>query len=454
LVVTYTLAATALFGVWAVVAVQALNKNLHATLDNSLAARATPFLQALSEPEAPDLPAAAADPSSGRVTDGLAVVLAPGGSVRFSEPAGAAAGVRAALPLDEPDSPYLLNRTINGEELRLRVDAVRRSDGVWHVVVGIGRETTDVASDRVQDVLEIALPALLIIVIVGTWLLAGSALGPVERMRAEAATLGATDAEVRLTEPGTGDELQALAVTFNDLLDRLHLSLTQQRDFVADAGHELRTPLAIMSAELELADRPHRTPEELREAIATTREEVQRLHELAEDLLLLATEERALPDLSATVDLQQVVAAAVTTHQGVADRHGVRLHAVLPMACPVPGEATALRRAVDNVLSNALDHTPAGGAVAVTLGPGVAGQVCLQISDTGPGFPPEFLPHAFDRFRRAQTARTSSASTGLGLAIVAAVVRGHGGTVQATNADPGPGATVRIMLPMADPAAR
>jgi hypothetical protein len=449
LVVTYTLAATGLFGVWAVVAVQALNNNLHATLDNTLAARATPFLQALNEPEAPDLPAAAANPGTGRVTDGLAVVLAPDGSVRYSEPVAAAAAVRAALPAGAVHSPTIRNRDINGEELRLRVDAVPRVDGVWHVVVGIGRETTDVASDRVQDVLEIALPALLIIVIGGTWLLAGSALGPVERMRAAAAALGATDAEARLTEPATGDELHALAVTFNDLLDRLHLSLAQQRDFVADAGHELRTPLAIMSAELELADRPHRTPEELREAIATTRDEVERLRELAEDLLLLATEERSLPDLSATVDLQQIVAAAVTTHQGVADRHGVRLHAVLPTACPVPGEATALRRAVDNVLSNALDHTPAGGAVAITLGPAAAGQVCLQVADTGPGFPPEFLPHAFDRFRRAHTARTSSASTGLGLAIVAAVVRGHGGTVSATNADPGPGATVYITLPMA-----
>jgi signal transduction histidine kinase len=451
LVVTYTLAATGLFGVWAVVAVQALNNNLRATLDTSLAARATPFLQTLSEPEAPDLPAAAADPATGRVTDGLAVVLAPGGSVRFSEPAAAAAGVQAVLPADEPDSPYLLNRTIDGEQLRLRVDAVRRKDGVWHVVVGIGRETTDVASDRVQDVLAVALPGLLIIVIVGTWLLAGSALGPVERMRAEAAALGATDAEARLTEPSTGDELQALAVTFNDLLDRLHLSLTQQRDFVADAGHELRTPLAIMSAELELADRPHRTEDELREAVATTRGEVERLRDLAEDLLLLATEERALPDLSARVDLREVVAAAVTAQQALADRQGVRVHAVLPAAASVAGEAAALRRAVDNVLSNAVDHTPTGGTVSVTLGPAAGDTVRLQISDTGPGFPPEFLPHAFDRFRRAETARTSGSSTGLGLAIVAAVVRGHRGTVQASNQVPGPGATVSITLPMAGP---
>jgi signal transduction histidine kinase len=451
LVVTYTLAATGLFGVWAVVAVQALNNNLHATLDTTLAARATPFLQALNDPESPDLPADAADTGTGRVTDGLAVVIAPDGSVRYSDPPAAAAAVRPVLPLEDLGTPALLDRDVSGQQLRLRVDTVRRSDGVWHVAVGVGRETTDEASDRVEEVLAVALPALLVIVAAGTWLLAGSALRPVERMRAEAAALGASDAEARLTEPATGDELHALAVTFNDLLDRLHQSLAQQREFVADAGHELRTPLAIMVAELELADRPHRSPEELREAISTTRSEVERLRNLAEDLLLLATEEQALPDRSARVDLREVVAAAITTRQGSADRQGVHLRASLPAGCPVQGDAAALRRVVDNLLSNALDHTPAGGAVTVELRPAAAGMVSLQVRDTGPGFPPEFLPHAFDRFRRAHTARTSNTSTGLGLAIVAAVVRAHGGTVQARNAEPGPGATVTVTLPMARP---
>jgi heavy metal sensor kinase len=454
LVVTYTLAATGLFGVWAVVAVQALNNNLRSTLDTTLAARATPFLQALNEPESPDLPAAAAEPGTGRVTDGLAVVLAPDGSVRYSDPPTAAGPVRAVLPPAESTSPALLDRNVNGQQLRLRVDTVARRDGVWHVVVGVGLGTTDEASDRIEAVLRVTLPVLLIIIAGGTWLLAGAALRPVERMRAEAAALGAGDAGARLTEPATGDELHALAVTFNDLLDRLHHSLAQQRDFVADAGHELRTPLAIMLAELELADRPHRTPEELREAIATTRSEVERLRELAEDLLLLATEERALPDLTAAVDLREVVAAAVSARQGIAERAGVTLEVRLPLSASAAGDAAALRRAVDNVLSNALDHTPAGGSVSVELRPATAGELCLEVSDTGPGFPPEFLPHAFDRFRRAQTARTSSASTGLGLAIVAAVVRAHGGSVAAANRAPGPGATVSITLPMAPGAAR
>lgn len=451
LVVTYTLAATGLFGVWAVVAVQALNNNLHSTLDTTLAARATPFLQALNEPESPDLPAAAAEPGTGRVTDGLAVVLAPDGSVRYSDPSAAAAGVRAVLPIVDVETPALLDRDVNGQALRLRVDTVARKDGVWHVVVGVGRETTDEASDRIEAVLAVALPALLVLIAGGTWFLAASALRPVERMRAEAAALGSSDVEARLTEPATGDELHALAVTFNDLLDRLHHSLAQQREFVADAGHELRTPLAIVVAELELADRPHRTPAELREAIATTRSEVERLRNLAEDLLLLATEERLVPDLSDRVDLREVVAAAVTGRQGIADRQGVHLRAVLPTGCPVQGESPALRRVVDNLLSNALDHTPPGGAVSVALRPAAAGSVCLEISDTGPGFPPEFLPHAFDRFRRAQTARTSSTSTGLGLAIVAVVVRAHGGTVAASNRMPGPGAVVTVTLPMARP---
>jgi hypothetical protein len=364
--------------------------------------------------------------------------------VQYSEPAVAAASVVAGLPTPGGPTPVLLDRTVASEQLRLRVDRVTRADGTWTVVVGVGEQTTDAAADRVQDALELAGPVLLVVIVAGTWLLGGAALRPVERMRAQAASLGASDVATRLSVPDTGDELHALGVTFNDLLDRLHHSLAQQRDFVADAGHELRTPLAIMCAELELADRPNRTPDQLREAIATTRVEANRLKDLAEDLLLLATHERRAAE---RVELAGVVAEAVTARRGGAQRAGVRLEVDVERDFAVLGEATALRRALDNLLSNALDHTAPGGRVTVRMASTGPDRVRLQVLDTGPGFPPEFLPHAFDRFRRADTARTARSGSGLGLAIVAAIVAAHGGVATAANNEPGPGACVSLNLP-------
>jgi hypothetical protein len=448
-VVIYTAAAAVVIAVFGFLAAQALDHSLGSTLNSALAARATPFLQALADEGSPDMPATAQSAGRTRTTDGLVVVLDGSGAVRYSEPLGAAKSVDAVLPAAAEGSPVLVDRTVSGEDLRLRVDRVPRADGTWTVVVGVGRESTAAAADRVQDAMEFAGPALLVLVGVGTWLLAGAALAPVERMRAQAASLGASDSEARLSVPDTAGELHRLGVTFNDLLDRLHHSLSQQREFVADAGHELRTPLAIMCAELELADRPNRTPEQLREAVTATRVEANRLKDLAEDLLLLAADSRRLVE---RVDLSDVVAEAVAARLPGAQRAGVRLEQPTDAAFPVLGDPAALRRSLDNLLSNALDHTGPGGCVEVRLDPDGPGRVCLSVTDTGPGFPADFLPHAFDRFRRADTARASrlaGSSTGLGLSIVATIVANHGGSVHAVNNDPPPGARVSLILPTA-----
>ena len=439
LVLVYTGAAVALTGCLAVAAVQGLDHSLRSTLDSTLAARATPYLQVLAEPGPVELPVPAAEATNAS-REGLAVVIDPTGAVKYAEPASAA---KIAVPPPTGHSTRLVNRSVKRQKLRLRVDRVSRADGTWTVLVGVDRETTEAAADRVQDVLEYTLPLLLLIIVTGTWTLAGSALTPVERMRAEAGELGHADAAGRLTVPEGRDELHALAVTFNDLLERLHLSLAQQRELVADAGHELRTPLAILCAELELADRPGRSAQELREAISGARAEAARLAALAEDLLLLATHEGrpATP-----VDLSGVAAEAVEARRGPADRAGVSLHLSAPETCVTQGDPTALRRALDNLLSNALDHSPPGSTVEVGMDAG-PDAVVLRVRDGGPGFPPDFLPHAFDRFRRADTARSSQSSNGLGLAIVAAIAHNHGGTAAAVNNEPPPGACVSITLP-------
>lgn len=447
LVVAYTIAAASLFAVAGVVSVRALGANLYSTLDATLAARATPFLQALNEPGTPELPGPpGTDP--GRISNGLVVLFAPTGEVRYSEPAGAAQQLGTLSGTADP-AIVLTDRHLGGEPLRLRMDTVRRPDGTWRLVVGVRADTTERAYLHTRRVFVFALPALLLVVAGGTWLLAGSALRPVERMRAEAAQLGRTQASRPLTVPHTGDELEALGVTLNTLLDRLHQALGQQRDFVADAGHELRTPLAILVAELELADRPGRSAEELRAAITRTRSEATRLQRLAEDLLLLATHEQMPTRTVELLDLREVAAAAVDARDVAAARAGVRLQVRDATPCPVRGDPHDLRRAVDNLLSNALDHSPAGGEVTVIVGPDSPTTAGLAVRDSGAGFPPAFLPHAFDRFRRADPARAGETGTGLGLAIVAAIAETHGGAARASNNEPGPGATVGFTLPLA-----
>jgi signal transduction histidine kinase len=281
---------------------------------------------------------------------------------------------------------------------------------------------------------------------VGSWVLAGAALRPVDRMRRQATEMSQDDV-AHLELPRTGDELHALAVTLNDLLDRLHASLAQQRQLVADASHELRTPLAVLRTELELANRPGRTREELVEAIAAAAEETNRLSRLAENLLALSQLAEVGPHLHArTQPLAPLLDESVDAARERADAatRTFALDAAPELRATVVAER--LRQAVDNLIDNALLVAPAGTAVHVEAHR-ENGSVVIGVSDDGPGFPPDFLPYAFDRFRRPDAARgADDGGTGLGLAIVKAIAEAHGGTAEARNRPTG-GAEVRLILP-------
>jgi two-component system OmpR family sensor kinase len=284
---------------------------------------------------------------------------------------------------------------------------------------------------------------------IGAWFLAGAALAPVERLRRQAASLSATDADASLAVPNTSDEVAALARTMNDLLARMQHALRRQRSFVSDAGHELRTPLAALEAELELATRPSRSVEELREAIANARADASRLQALTENLLVLArSDEHALPLERTITNLGEVLTAARRSARVQADRRGVRV--VLEHKGPIEAEVDPLRirQVVDNLLSNALRHAPQGSVVAIRAEQ-VDGRVTLSVRDEGPGFPDDFLPVAFERFNRPDIARgREGGGAGLGLAIVKAIAEAHGGSVRAANLEPR-GAEVVVTLPMA-----
>jgi two-component system OmpR family sensor kinase len=343
--------------------------------------------------------------------------------------------------------------SVAGDRSRLLATTVPSSGQRLLVIVGTGTDVSDAAVARARSALLLGGPPGVLLVGLGAWLLAGAALRPVERLRREAAEISDRDTGRRLPIPRTQDEIAALAVTFNGLLARLQGALERERAFVADAGHELRTPLTILRGELELASRPGRSVESLRSAVGRAAEDTDRLIRIAEDLLLLARAESGQPFLDLKVfGLEGLLAAAARGAETLAEPPSVTVTVRCPEELTVRADPDRLRQVVDNLLENATRHSPPGGRVEVVATGLPDGAVLLTVQDHGPGFPVDFLPHAFERFQRADAGRPrDSGGTGLGLAIAAAIVHAHGGRITASNAPSG-GALVSVQLPGEDAA--
>jgi two-component system, OmpR family, sensor kinase len=458
---TLTAAVVALGG--SLLFVHVVRVGLGNNLDNNLEARAQTIAGVLDGTGPVELPDPLLDAGTkvlGQDTvETFAVVRRPDGEILTATGAPAP---HLALPpqlLDLQDGE--LARTtlqVGDQPYRVAALAVGRSDGVWLALAGTSRRANDEALHDLSNALLVAGPVLVILVAAGAWVLAGAALRPVERMRRDAAAHGGTGRE-RLAVPPTGDELARLAVTLNELLERLGSSLARQQDLVADAGHELRTPLAVLRTELELASRPGRSHDELKEAVEHAALEVDRLSQLAEDLLFLARADSSGPLVRPQpTDLAGVLHAAIRSARASADLAGVTLSVDVAPELTAVLDASAVRRAVDNMLSNAIEYAPGGpGRALVQLSAAYGSDLhtlTVSVEDTGPGFPPDFLPHAFDRFRRADPARTHNhgqRGAGLGLAVVREIAEAHGGRAGAGNVD-GSGARVAITIPQPIPA--
>jgi signal transduction histidine kinase len=261
------------------------------------------------------------------------------------------------------------------------------------------------------------------------------------------AEISAQDVGATIDVPATGDEIAALGATMNDLLGRLQRALRHERRLVADAGHELRSPLAVLQVELELASHPGRTHEELVSAVSNAAEETRRLARLAEGLLFLAgSDERGVPLDRRQQDLEPLLAAAVEAGREPAALAEVSLRVEVEPGLSAPVDALRLRQAIDNLIHNAVRAAPAGTEVLLRAWPD-GRSVHIEVSDRGPGFPVDFLPHAFERFRRADSARArQGGGAGIGLAIVREIAQAHGGIAEARNQSGG-GAAVRLTLP-------
>ncbi|HEX8863531.1 MAG TPA: ATP-binding protein [Actinomycetes bacterium] len=383
----------------------------------------------------PDTPAQVLNPA------GAVVAASSGlGNPTALVPPSVRAGLSGARLYDQTVGP-------RGEPLRVLATPVQRADGRYVVAVGSSLATADDAVRRVRQGALIAGIALVIGSSLGAWLLAGAALRPVERLRAAVAAVPPDQPGRPLDVPGTRDELAALARTMNELLDRISQALERERRLIADASHELRTPLTVLRTELELADRAGRSREQLAESVHHATLEATRIARLAEDLLLLARTDRGAPVVRAVDQpLEPVLQEAVASASIRARDHEVRVGLQVEPELVAAVDGDRLRQAVDNLLDNALRVAPAGSEVRLEAGRR-NGTLEVSVSDRGPGFPAGFLPHAFERFHRADTARTRQhGGAGLGLAIVNAIAHGHGGRAEAANRRDG-GAVVRILLP-------
>ena len=303
--------------------------------------------------------------------------------------------------------------------------------------------------DHLRHELVIFLPLALLAACLGGCALAAGALRPVEvlRRRAEAVTAGEPS---RLPVPPAGDEVSRLAQTLNDMLARLQAAFEHERRFVADASHELRTPLALLRTELDLALRRPRSREELESALRSAVEETQRLSRLADDLLLIARADQGpLPMRREVVAAGDLLADAATRFASSSSSLGRDL-LVEPTALHVDADPLRVGQALVNLVDNALMY----GEGAVELSAEERdGLVELHVRDAGSGFPDDFRARAFDRFSRADEARSRGGS-GLGLSIVELVARAHGGGAGLRNRPSG-GADVWLSLPSArsiDPA--
>jgi signal transduction histidine kinase len=419
-----------------------LNGELQGAIDSGLRARADDIV---------------AEVRSGQVAlpreEAFAQILSPTGRlIDTSTDIGAAPPVLSAAELAQVGrGEVLLDRRTPempglGRRARLLARSVTTTGGPVFVVVGASLDAVTRGRHGLLLAFAIAGPALVGVLSAGGWLLAGAALRPVERMTEEADEISLAEAGRRLLQPGGDDEIAHLARTLNAMLDRIEATFARERTFLDDASHELRTPVSILRAELELALLHAEDGPAMQRAMGSALEEAERLSRLCEDLLVLAREAAGrLPLCRQPVDLRELIdqSASRLAKDGLPETHsgGRSVRAAVDPA--------RFEQVLANLLVNARRFARHRVWIEVDR---EQDEAVVTVADDGPGFPPGLLPVAFDRFTRADPVRhhQDGAGAGLGLAIAAAVVRAHGGTIELGNGPPLGGAVVTVRIPALD----
>jgi len=306
---------------------------------------------------------------------------------------------------------------------------------------------------RIRRMFVVAIPLLILVAATGGYFLAKRSLAPVSAMTSHASAISASNLHERLPVSG-GDELVGLARVVNDLLDRLENSFEQQRRFMADASHELRTPAAILRAETDVTlSRAHRGEDEYRASVTVMRDAARRLTRIVDDLFLLARADSGQPVLHREpLYLEEIVHDAARGVRQVADQRGVRVALGQVSEAPFEGDADLLGRLLLNLLDNAIKYSPEGGTVDIGM-THRDGHYEIVVIDAGPGIPLEAQARVFERFYRADPVRSraetsATSGAGLGLAIARRIAELHGGKLELAESQPGR-TEFRLTLPEA-----
>jgi two-component system OmpR family sensor kinase len=321
------------------------------------------------------------------------------------------------------------------------------------ILAGANVRSAELGPEQLLSTFALILPlGLVAALLMGTWI-ASHALRAVDQIITEVREI--TDGRSlhrRLAEPVVKDELGRLAATLNQMMGRLERSFVALRRFTADASHELKTPLTVLRAGVERAITTPNLPQDTLAGLEETLQEINRMTELVDALLTLARADEGIAPLHREpVDLRGIVAEVQETGELLAEEAGVTMEVATPAEPMVVSvDASRIRQLILNLVTNAVKYTPAGGSVRMQLGP-ANGRVTLSVADTGIGIAPGDLPHIFDRFWRADSARTRTGErpgSGLGLAICKWIAEAHGGQIDVVSR-PGRGTTFTVTLPRA-----
>jgi len=344
--------------------------------------------------------------------------------------------------------PILKNRKINGRHFRFILQKLNVNGHVYTVEMGTLAEDAVETLHLFRSYLLMFAPLLLLVAATGGYWLSRRALSPVDALVRTARQVSGTKLNSRLQKLETGDELQRLSDTLNEMLDRIETAFLRITEFTADASHELRTPVSLIRTEAELALRRSRGEAEYKEALRHILLEAERTTALIEQLLALARADSGRETLRLQpVDLRETLRSVIDGWRQVAEIRNLEFSASLGVPdFLVLGDETLLRRLVDILLDNACKYTSAPGSVRLSLAPKGESAV-ITVQDSGVGIAEEEQSKIFERFYRVDKARSrAQGGAGLGLAIAQWIVTQHGGTI-AVESRSGDGATFRVELP-------
>ena len=336
--------------------------------------------------------------------------------------------------------------------------------GLVYPLVLIGVEHRDhllevvAPREEADAVLSHFLRVLSLILLFGTaaacvlgWWLAGHAVRPVTEIIRQAESIDMSSAPHRLSAKTETDELSRLVSVLNTMLARIDTAFQNQRRFLADAGHEIKTPLTILRGDVEVALRRQRPASEYRTVLEQALEDLKEVSSLAEGLITLArSDSEGLEPGRANVSVQELLRKVQSRYSKAALIAGVKLNVDVDGALFVKGDAGFLERALSNLVDNAIKYGRGGGEVSLSASPAQASMVLIEVTDRGPGIPESERVHVFERFYRGEMARRSTRGSGLGLAIVKAIIESHDGQIR-LQSETGHRTTLSLVLPAAAP---